>query len=129
MEEIVNRKLLSILAVAMFLMSMAVFAIQVNAWTYPPGKVLTGGAFWAGSTNVIAFSWVATHPIVYGNDYEGGYGTYEVGNTYGPNIRDFSVVGASEIILKGDVYLENIGVWPYTSYFEIGIGGSINGYH
>jgi len=112
------------------LLSVLVTPIFAQPYTYPPGKVLTGGKFWAGSTDNIAYSWVATHPIVYGNDYEGGHGTYwEAGNTYSENIRDFSISGASEIILEGTVYLENIGVWPATSYFEIGIGGSINGYH
>ena len=98
-------------------------------YTYPPGKVLTGGAFWAGSTDSIAWTWVATYPVHYGNDYEGGIGTYVAGNSYSANIREFSIQGASKIILEGTVYLENIGVWPSTSYFEIGLGGSINGYH
>lgn len=100
--------------------------------TFPPGRVLTGGAFWAGSTQVNASSWVATHPIHYGYDYEGGYGTYyEARNTYGPNIRDFCINGSkvSEIILEGEVTLKNIGVWPYGSCFEVGLGGSLNGYH
>lgn len=103
-----------------------------KAGKHPPGKVLTGGAFWAGSTgggDVVAASWVATHPIVYSNDYEGGTG--EAGNTYGPNIRDFYIDGAStsEIVFKGKVTLKNIGVWWETSYFEIGLGGSLNGWH
>lgn len=121
-------------AIAMMVFAVLLSVLLTPAFaqppTFPPGRVLTGGAFWAGSTDSIAFSWVATHPVVYGNDYEGGIGTYyEARNTYGPNIRDFAIEEASDVILEETVTLKNIGVWPYTSYFEIGIGGSLNGYH
>lgn len=130
-------KKLAILGIValMLVMGLAVAVPAVAAGggkpSFPPGKVLTGGAFWAGSTDAIAYSWVATCPVVYGNDYEGGGGTYEAGNTYGPNIRDFSIDGAltSKVTLEGQVTLKDMGVWPETSYFEIGLGGSLNGWH
>jgi len=98
----------------------------------PPGAAFTGGAFWAGTTtDAYAYSWVATYPVYYPNEKEGvnpPTAEGEFGNTYGANIRDFEIDGASAstVILEGTVILKNIGPWPQTSYFEVGLGGSLN---
>jgi len=98
----------------------------------PPGAALTGGAFWAGTQEgAYAYSWVATYPVYYPKEKEGvspPTAEGEFGNTYGANIRDFEIDGASAstVILEGTVILKNIGPWPQTSYFEVGLGGSLN---
>lgn len=101
----------------------------------PPGLGLTGGAFWAGTQDgSYAYTWVATHPAHYPNEREGvspSTAQGEFRNTYGPNIRDFAIDGsaATTIILEGTVTLKNIGPYPETSYFEVGLGGSLNSWH
>jgi len=127
---------------AMVLTILALLLIAVTAApamaakpSAPPGKTITGGSFWAGSTDGnYACSWVATYPIVYPAEKEGvspPTAAGEFGNTYGSNIREFSFDGAqvSNVTLQGTVTLRDIGPWEETSYFEVGLGGSLNSWH
>ena len=125
------RKAMALTILALLLIAVITTPAMAAKPSAPPGRTITGGVFWAGSTDIIAASWVATHPIVYPADYEGGQGNYESGNTYDSNIREFSFDGAqaSSVTLEGTVTIKDIGAWPQTSYFEIGIGGSVNGWH
>lgn len=124
------KKVLTIsLGALLIILLMSVTTPYAKDKTIPPGVAITGGKFWAGGAFGMSYSWIATYPIHYEKEKVGGDG--EAGNTYGPNIRNFSIDGseASEIILQGTVHLKNFGVWEATSYFEIGIGGSLNSWH
>ena len=121
------RKTFVSLGVAFVVLAMLVMTASTKITKVPPGRAITGGSFWAGNTgdpDAMAATWVATHPIHYDNEVVSG----NAYNTYGPNIREFSIpgTGVSKIILEGQVTLKDFGVWPWTSYFEIGIGGSLN---
>ena len=129
------RKTMVLTIVALLLITGIAVPAMAAKPSAPPGKTITGGSFWAGSTNgSYAYSWIATHPIVYLEEKEGVSplnATGEFGNTYGRNIREFSFDGeqASKVTLQGTVTLENIGPYPQTSYFEVGLGGSLNSWH
>jgi len=129
------RKAMALIIAALLLVAVIVAPAMAAKPSAPPGKTITGGSFWAGSTDgSYAYSWIATHPIVYPAEKEGvspPTATGEFGNTYGSNIREFSFDGAqaSSVTLEGTVTLKDIGAWPQTSYFEIGLGGSLNGWH
>ena len=129
------KRIIILVTLAMLLSSLIAAPAIAAKPTFPPGKTISGGAFWAGSTDgSYAYTWIATYPCYYPEEKEGvspPAANGEFGNTYGSNIRDFSFDGtqASKVTLSGKVTLRNIGPYPETSYFEVGIGGSLNSWH
>jgi len=129
------RKTMALISVSLLLIAATAVPAMAAKPSAPPGKTITGGSFWAGSTDgSYAYSWIATHPIHYPGDKEGvnpPEAEGEFGNTYSRNIREFSFDGAqvSNVTLQGTVALRNIGPWEETSYFEVGLGGSLNSWH
>jgi len=91
----------------------------------PPGKVITGGSFWASDAG-FSGSVVYTDPDAY---YPQSFSWGGASNTYGPQVREFFTdEEASIITLEGTVHLENIGEWPDTTYLEVGLGW-LNGWY
>ncbi|MBN2187743.1 MAG: hypothetical protein JW732_09920 [Dehalococcoidia bacterium] len=129
------RKTMFLIIVALLLIMVIAAPAMAAKPSAPPGKTITGGSFWAGSTTgSYAYSWIATHPIYYPEEKEGvspPTAAGEFGNTYGRNIRElsFDEMQASNVTLQGTVTMRDIGPWEETSYFEVGLGGSLNSWH
>ena len=72
----------------------------------PPGRVITGGSFWASDSG-FSGSVVYTDPDAY---YPQSFSWGGASNTYGPQVREFFTDEEDSIItLEGTVYMENIG--------------------